>query len=389
MIDKKNDLKTKPLITKKLLNTDIYNIKATYTGMGKPTNIPVSQVFLDFGKGKKIEDYPPYLKSNELLKKLTNDYTLYDDEKADKLMKKYPEFYDMYKNVEHPVMKVDILRIMILYDKGGFFIDLDVIPFTKNLNNETDDILTIWRPHNIFNWEVMYSPKKNEYLLDFLRYAKKQIQIKNKVKIYSSWKNRYILQTTGPLSFKRYLKEYPTDKIQFKEINRIATEDDIKNSIKNKDKFPFFTLGTVSWIEKDYTEKKVIDMREKLRDNILKGTGKDKFIKQLEDINYPVNKYINDAKKIAKKEGYDPNKLSYADNDDNKLKYDSPDGIKYFGKAGYGDFLIWSHKEKNGDVKKGYSKMKKNVFRKSHGAITKMYNLDKYSPNELSIKILW
>ena len=119
------------------------------------------------------------------------------------------------------------------------------------------------------------------------------------------------------------------------------------------------------------------------------GMGKDKFIKQLEDVNYPVEKYIKDAKKEALKEGYDPNKLSYAYNNDNKLKYESPEGIKYFGKAGYGDFLIWSLKEKRNEVKKGYANMKRNIFRKSHGEITKMYNLDKFSPNELAIKILW
>jgi hypothetical protein len=119
------------------------------------------------------------------------------------------------------------------------------------------------------------------------------------------------------------------------------------------------------------------------------GMGKDKFLIQLEKIKYPINKYLNDAKIVAKKEGYDPEKLSFANNNDNKLKYESPEGIKYFGKSGYGDFLIWKFKEKNNEVRKGYAKMKRNVFRKSHSAITKMYNLNKFSPNELAIKILW
>lgn len=119
------------------------------------------------------------------------------------------------------------------------------------------------------------------------------------------------------------------------------------------------------------------------------GMGKDKFIRQLEEINYPVNKYLDKAKKVAEKEGYDPNKLSLANNNDNKLKYESPEGIKYFGKAGYGDYLIWTFKENKGLVKEGYARMKRNVFRKSHGEMSKMYHLGKYSPNELSIRILW
>lgn len=119
------------------------------------------------------------------------------------------------------------------------------------------------------------------------------------------------------------------------------------------------------------------------------GMGKDKFVKQLENLEFPVDTYLQIAKNIAAKEGYDPTKLSLANNNDNKLKYESPEGIKYFGKAGYGDYIIWSFKEQKGIVKKGYSDIKRNVFRKSHGEITKIHKLGKYSPNELAIKILW
>lgn len=122
----------------------------------------------------------------------------------------------------------------------------------------------------------------------------------------------------------------------------------------------------------------------------LTGTGsKDKFFKQLDEIGLPAESYLDTARRVAKREGYDPTKLSFAMNNDNKLKYDSPEGVKYFGKAGYGDFLIWSFKERNNEVPKGYAKMKRNVFRKSHGAISEIYNLNKFSPNELALAILW
>jgi hypothetical protein len=122
----------------------------------------------------------------------------------------------------------------------------------------------------------------------------------------------------------------------------------------------------------------------------LSGMGtKDKFVKQLEDIGYSVETYLKNAKKRAKEEGYDPKLLSLANNNDNKLRYESPDGVKYFGKAGYGDFLIWSFKERNKEVPVGFADKKRNVFRKSHGAMSKKYNLGKYSPNELAINILW
>jgi hypothetical protein len=119
------------------------------------------------------------------------------------------------------------------------------------------------------------------------------------------------------------------------------------------------------------------------------GMGMDKFIKQLHSIDFPPESYLQVAQKVAKREGYDPKKLSFANNNDNKLVYDSPEGKKYFGKAGYGDYIIWLFKERNDEVKKGYADVKRNVFRKSHNKISELYNLGKYSPNELALKILW
>jgi hypothetical protein len=392
MIDKKNDLKDKHLITEKILDTDKYNIKSTITGMGNSiikSNIPVSQIFLDFGEHKQLEDFQAFKKSNEMYKNLTTNYKLYDDKKANKLIKKYPEFEQMYNSVKYPVMKVDILRFIILYDRGGFYSDMDVIPFTKDLEKEKEDELTIWRPKNVLNYEVMYSPKGNEYLLDFLRFVKKTIEEKDRINIYKTWKLRYVLNTTGPNSFRNFLEKNPNKNIIFKEMNRITSDSDINYSIKNKEKFPFFTLGTVSWMPKDYTNSKIKTKRDDLRKEILKGYGKDKFIKQLEDINYPVEQYLKDAKEVAKKRGYNPDKLFFANNNDNKLLYESPEGKKYFGKAEYGDYLIWTFKENNKIVEKGYANKKRNVFRKSHNEITKKYKLNKFSPNELAINILW
>lgn len=141
--------------------------------------------------------------------------------------------------------------------------------------------------------------------------------------------------------------------------------------------------------EKPLITKNILKTNKFNIKNTITGMGKDKFIKQLEEIGFEPNKYLNFAKNVAKKEGYNPDKLYFANNNDNKLLYESPEGKKYFGKAGYGDFIIWTFKEDKGEVKKGYANQKRNVFRKSHGEITKIYKLGKYSPNELSINILW
>ena len=128
------------------------------------------------------------------------------------------------------------------------------------------------------------------------------------------------------------------------------------------------------------------DESRRLRSAPLHG---DKFVKQLKKVKLSVEDYLKEAKKLAKESGYDPNKISLAMNNDNKLKYETPDGIEYFGKAGYGDFIIWSHKERNKQVPLGTADKKRNTFRKSHGAMTKKYKLGKFSPNELAINIIW
>ena len=128
--------------------------------------------------------------------------------------------------------------------------------------------------------------------------------------------------------------------------------------------------------------------REMTRDSI-EGYGIDKFIRQLKEIGLTPETYLEVARRVAKREGYNPNKLELALNNDNKLKYNSPDGIKYFGKAGYGDFIIWCYLERNNEVPKGYADMKRNVFQKSHSAMGEKYNLGKYAPNTLALKIIW
>lgn len=115
----------------------------------------------------------------------------------------------------------------------------------------------------------------------------------------------------------------------------------------------------------------------------------DTFIKQLKELNLNPELYLKIAKTIAKKRNYDESKLSFALNNNHKLKYDSPEGIKYFGKANYGDYIIWLFNEINGKVKNGYADMKRNVFHKSHSKISQIHNLNKFSSNELALNIIW
>jgi hypothetical protein len=93
--------------------------------------------------------------------------------------------------------------------------------------------------------------------------------------------------------------------------------------------------------------------------------------------------YLKEARATAKRRGYDPEKLFAAKDGVHKLEYHSPEGIRKFGRLGYGDFIIYSKRDPE------LAKQKRHVFRASHGKISEIHNLGKYSPNELAINILW
>ena len=93
--------------------------------------------------------------------------------------------------------------------------------------------------------------------------------------------------------------------------------------------------------------------------------------------------FLKDAKARALANGYNPDFLQLATDGKHKLTYHSPEGIKHFGLSGYGDYLYYKRYEPD------IAKVKRSTFRTSHKAMTRIYGLGKYSPNELAINILW
>lgn len=262
------------LVAKTEINKQYYDLwKKSFEGKGliKKSNIPVSQIFLTLTKDKIINDFPIYMDSMEKFKKITTKYTLFDDTKAEPLMKKYKEFYSMWKNVKYDIMKVDILRFVILYHYGGFVCDLDVFPLTHNLENVLEDKtkLIIFTPKYNFNYEVIYTPAKNEIMLEFLRYVKTQIEEKDKMKIYETRKARYVIQTTGQNSFKRFLDTYhkKDNNIIYTEMGTILRQNDFERLKENIKTLPFVSLQMTEWlgsIGRKETNKEKVKAREEI-----------------------------------------------------------------------------------------------------------------------------
>lgn len=237
------------------------------------SDIPVSQIFLTLKEGVKISDFPIYVRGGTMFNRITNKYTLFDDKKADALMKKYPEFYNMWKSVRFPIMRVDIVRFIILYHYGGFICDLDVFPVNKNLSEVVrgnEDKFIIFTPVDSFNYEVLYSPPKNEIMLEFVRFIKEQINEKGKMKIYDTWKGRFVLQTTGPKSFKRFLDKYHKNDADIKRIPILSIYDatTARKFLGEYRKYPFVSMATSEWLKLSGM-KEIYGTKKEVRDEIL------------------------------------------------------------------------------------------------------------------------
>jgi DNA adenine methylase len=113
-----------------------------------------------------------------------------------------------------------------------------------------------------------------------------------------------------------------------------------------------------------------------------------KFHKKLAEIGLTPDKYLAKAKELAKDTGYDPDKVMFCDKD-NKLMYDSPDGMRHFGNPDYSDYIIWTWLEHKGEVPEGTADERRRLYRARATNIKGNWKQDKYSPNNLAINILW
>lgn len=133
-------------------------------------------------------------------------------------------------------------------------------------------------------------------------------------------------------------------------------------------------------------------MYDRHRIGVFRG-GKKKqkeFSSRLEQMGIEPSDYLALVKKNAEEYGYDPESVSFAKNGIHKIEMMTPQGQRVrFGRANYNDFLIWSHLEELGEVPKGTAKAKQNRFVKSHLAMKGDWKDNEFSPNWLSIRLLW
>jgi hypothetical protein len=93
---------------------------------------------------------------------------------------------------------------------------------------------------------------------------------------------------------------------------------------------------------------------------------------------------LQKIKANAKQNGYDPDRISLANDGVHKLVYETPDGRQVkFGAVKFGDFFLWSSKDK------ALGERKRKAYLARATKIKGDWAKDKFSPNNLAINILW
>lgn len=419
MLKAKDDLKEKPLFTENILGTKKYNIKPNMVGDAKPLTARLGgKVLLK----KTIVDkfFPPPSSYTTYVEPFVGGGSVY--------------FYKDKDNHKEVVNDLDPL-IYTLF-KGFQKYPGDKIAKAVNGDYDNDDYKKIAdsKPSNDFDKfikaflmvRISYFGKSKAYGKPRINasFDEYQDRLKDVTILKQDWKSVINKYNVGSETF-FYLdpplvesdSSFYYDRVDLKEIKKaVDAIDDQGNKFLitltgNTDDFKAYdiyevktnivgdrrkggqTVTVPAYIVTNYDivltgggklgksdEKKQLERGEKTSDL---------FMKQLEKLQIQPDDYMAVARNLARSKNYDASKLYFANDGDHKLAYDSPEGMRKFGKVGYGDFIIWSFLERMGKVPKGTADKKRYTFQKSHRAMSKDYGLTKYSPNELALNINW
>ena len=169
---------------------------------------------------KELEENDIFLQSHNICKNPKGyEYMLWDETSTFELLKNdYPSYIDFYNNLRYDIQRLDFIRFCILHKYGGIYIDLDMIilqPLDNLLKNE-------FVFHNIRNVKENYSFIENDFIATapknkmweyIMQGCVLNYEQKKKIKVYDTWKGRFVLQTTGPKFLARCIKAmYPNYK---------------------------------------------------------------------------------------------------------------------------------------------------------------------------------
>jgi len=197
----------------------------------------VHQIFGIFKDGVPMSDL--FRKSNSMWKAVAKamdaEYHLWDPDEVESLVcRKYPWFWEMYKDTRYPGMRCDIARIVIIHCYGGLYADLDVLPnrtwyeqvevgfpCVEYLGLSASVRLCMPKPH--VSKEVIIGGQGNQFFIAWLEHIRREIACRPYADESSYWykaRMRYVFNTTGALSLARFLRS-PSSAVLYKDIHKL------------------------------------------------------------------------------------------------------------------------------------------------------------------------
>lgn len=157
----------------------IYEIDYDYSNITKNYKNKLHQTY----KSKKdIEDILIKIKKEytDLNKNL--NYIFYDDKDCIKFLKDYTDnyFVEIFNNISAGSIKADFWRIIVLYVWGGYYTDIDFVPYIpfNRINNNNDFIGVVDQSNRaLFNAFLFSKPRHNILMDSILRFL--EIDVKN------------------------------------------------------------------------------------------------------------------------------------------------------------------------------------------------------------------
>ena len=209
----------------------------------------IHQIYLDFGNHYWCDVFSQSKKSWDYF----YGYTFWDIDKINKFLIDYPLYKPLWDKIDKPICKVDYIRICILIELGGLYIDLDVINTCGHLSWIQGDNFF----HKVdfgeknggkqISNDIIYLNRPKHLIFDkIIEYFNKNFDRLEKMTVYKNRIMRYIQQSFGPASFKRYLTVMDKIKlINFLDVSFLSKNGDILKNIKNS---PITIHYQNSWI---------------------------------------------------------------------------------------------------------------------------------------------
>jgi len=158
------------------------------------------QIFIDIGKGKTFRQNDLYSKIYDINSKLY-EIKVWNEEDLDNLIKKYPEFVEMYNSFPNRFYKIDFMRPLILHSEGGFYMDMD-----NELIGRGQVIDGVYN-NQAYN-DVMFFKDRNVYL-EYVRFMKDRYTI---CKMPTCWTTRRFMYSVGQRCYDKFCKKKGIDR---------------------------------------------------------------------------------------------------------------------------------------------------------------------------------